>query len=201
MNLNSRKTEYPIDSQFIERWSPRAFSNAEIPESTLMAGFEAARWAPSSSNSQPWRYIYSRRNSPTWNQFTSFLYDGNRVWADKSAALIILISKKEFKAGDKVITSGTFAFDTGSAWMSFALQMFKMGWYTHGMAGIHTDKIMADLKIPEGFIVNAMVAVGKPGNIENLPEALQARETPSHRKPLEELVSHGKFDENWIKTE
>lgn len=197
--MKNRKAEYPIDPEFIERWSPRAFTREEISEQILLTGFEAARWAPSATNSQPWRFIYSRRGSPSWEKFTGFLNEGNRAWASKAAALIVIVSRKDFKMGDKVITSGTHSFDSGAGWMSFALQMHSMGWYTHGMAGILHDKISADFKLNDSFKIEAMVAVGKMGDKNDLPERLQAREEPSNRTPMKLIVSDGQFPEDWSK--
>lgn len=199
--MSTRKSDFPIDSQFTERWSPRAFSQEEISNETLMTGFEAARWSPSSSNSQPWRFLYSRRNTPSWELFNSFLMDGNRVWASKAAALIVILSKKDFKSGDKVSVSGSHSFDTGSAWMSFALEMKKLDWYTHGMAGIFQDKIKAEFKLTDNFTVEAMVAVGKLGDKKQLPDAFQSREEPNTRKPVKTFVNEGQFPSDWFKTE
>lgn len=195
--MNNRKAKYSIDSQFTERWSPRAFTSDEISEEILFSGFEAARWAPSGSNSQPWRFVYSRRGSSSWEKFTGFLNEGNRGWAVKAAALLVIISKKDFKQGDKTIISGTHSFDAGSAWMSFALQMSKMGWMTHGMAGIFYDKIAEEFKLPENYKVEAMIAVGRMGDKKDLPEKLQAREVPSDRVPITSFIGEGHFPSDW----
>lgn len=199
--MSERKTDYPIDSQFTNRWSPRAFSKEEISNETLMTGFEAARWAPSSGNSQPWHFVYSRRGTSSWEQFTQFLVEGNRVWADKAAALIVVLSRKEYKRGDKIIKSDNQSFDTGAAWMSFALELNKLGWYTHGMAGIVNQKIVSELGITEGFNVECMVAVGKIGDKNELPEHLRSRELQSDRKPAKKFVSESIFETEWTKPE
>ncbi len=199
--MNSRKPDYPIDPQFIDRWSPRAFSTEEISDETLMTGFEAARWAPSASNSQPWRFLYARRGSPAWELFNSFMVEANRVWASKAAALVVILSKKDFKSGDKVSFSDTHSFDTGSAWISFALEMKKLGWFTHGMAGISHAKIKSEFQLPDNFTIEAMVAIGKLGDKKSLPEHLQTREEPNARHPVKSFVSDGKFPSEWLKTE
>lgn len=199
--MSNRKPDYPIHPQFIERWSPRAFSNEEISEETLKTGFEASRWAPSASNSQPWRFLYSRRGTASWELFNSFLVEGNRMWASKSSALVIILSKKDFKSGDKVAFSDSHSFDTGSAWMSFALEMNKLGWYTHAMAGIQHALIKSEFKLPDNFTVEAMLAVGKQGDKKTLPDFLQAREEPNARKPVKSFVHEGSFPSDWLKTE
>lgn len=92
----ARRADYAVDKLFIDRWSPRAMSSEELSEPELMALFEAARWAPSSSNNQPWRILYARRNGKHWPLFFDLLGDGNKRWAHKAAALLIFISKETF---------------------------------------------------------------------------------------------------------
>jgi len=94
MNIrNFRQSEYNVNEIFLNRWSPRAMSGEEIDEKTLFQLFEAARWAPSSNNNQPWRFIYARRNTSHWEAFFNLLEEGNKNWADNAAALIVVISK------------------------------------------------------------------------------------------------------------
>ena len=93
---NPRVADYPIDSQFLNRWSPRAYTSADISEETVLTFLEAARWAPSSFNSQPWRFIYARRDTPQWEGLLSLLNDFNRSWAEKASALVIVLSKTTF---------------------------------------------------------------------------------------------------------
>ena len=92
-NINHRAAEYSIDDIFLKRYSPRAMSGENISEEKLMTLFEAARWAPSSSNSQPWRFIYATRDMPEFQNFLSFLMEGNRTWCEKAGTLIVLLSK------------------------------------------------------------------------------------------------------------
>jgi hypothetical protein len=145
--------------------------------------------------------MYSRNGSPSWQQFTSFLVEGNRVWAANASALLVVLSKKDYKSGDSIKISGSHSFDTGSAWMSFTLQLNKMGWFTHGMAGIVTEKIISELKVPENFTVECMVAIGKIGDKKTLPEKLQSREEPNSRRPVKAFISEGKFSAEWTKFE
>lgn len=95
--LKHRKTEHEVDAIFPSRWSPRAMSGEEISEEELMRLFEAAKWAPSSRNNQPWRFVYARKNTPHWEKFYSLLADGNKRWAENSAVLIVIASKKTFE--------------------------------------------------------------------------------------------------------
>lgn len=195
-----RKSRYDIDSLFLERWSPRAFSGEAISEEILLAGFEAARWAPSGGNTQPWRFIYSTHGSASWPVFTEFLMEGNRNWAKNASALVVLLSKKDFLSnGGQIQESSSYSLDAGSAWMSFALEMRKRGWFTHGMAGIFKDKIQRDFEIPGNYNIEMMIAVGKPGDVKSLAPALQAREVMNDRQPLEFMVQEGKFKDDWRK--
>jgi nitroreductase len=197
--MSSRKSKFPISPVFIERWSPRSFTGEEIPAEVLHTGFEAARWAPSSGNSQPWRFIFAKRGSKNWDLFVSFLMEGNRAWAQKASALIIVLSKKDFEWNGKLQPAPAHSFDTGAAWMSLALQLHKSGWATHAMGGIERDKIKQEFKLPENFAIEIMIAVGKPGDKAHLPENFQERETPNDRVALENIVHENGFDESWRK--
>ncbi|HSB96549.1 MAG TPA: nitroreductase family protein, partial [Spongiibacteraceae bacterium] len=99
-SASPRTTEHAIASQFIERWSPRSFTSEALPESTLLTFFEAARWAPSASNHQPWRFIYSLRDSDSWETFIDLLAENNRAWAHRAAALVVIVSKSTAPARD-----------------------------------------------------------------------------------------------------
>ena len=187
-----RIPEHPVDALFPDRWSPRAMSGESIPESELMSLFEAARWAPSSNNNQPWRMLYARRDTPHWPLFLSLLVDANRVWAQHAAALLVFISKTTFDHNGKA--SVTHSFDTGAAWENLALQGWRKGYVVHGMQGFSYARAKTELNIPDGFAVEAMVAIGKPGKREDLPEDLQKREQPNSRKPLAEIICEGPFN-------
>jgi nitroreductase len=182
---------HPVDALFPDRWSPRAMSGESIPESELMILFEAARWAPSSNNNQPWRMLYARRDTPHWPLFLNLLVDANRVWAQYAAALIVFVSKTTFDHNGKA--SITHSFDTGAAWENLALQGWRKGYVVHGMQGFSYTRAKTELQIPDGFAVEAMAAIGKPGKRENMPEDLQKREQPNGRKPLAEIICEGPF--------
>ena len=194
-NPNPRIAEHPIEQHFLERWSPRAFTGEEIPEATLKSLLEAARWAPSSYNAQPWRFVYARRNTPHWDQFLGFLNEFNQSWAKQASALIIVISKTTSlpPSGGAEVPWPTHSFDAGAAWGYLALQASASGWPAHGMVGILKDKIRAELGLPENYAVEAAIAIGKQGDKSLLPEQLQQRELPSPRKPVSEFASEGKF--------
>ena len=185
-----RKPEHDVSEIFLNRWSPRAMSGEEIDEAALFSLLEAARWAPSSNNNQPWRFLYARRNTPPWNTFFSLLSEGNQVWAKNAAVLIVVISKTTFDSGKP---ARTHSYDAGAAWGSLALQGSLDDLVVHGMQGFDYDKAKEILHIPDDYQVEAMIAVGKNGKKEELPAYLQEREVPSNRKPLSVIAMEGTF--------
>jgi nitroreductase len=150
-----------------------------------------ARWAPSSYNNQPWRFLYAMRNTDPWNTFFNLMVEANQMWAKNAAALVVVISKKTFDFNGK--PSITHTFDAGAAWQNIALQGSLRGLVVHGMQGFDYDRAKEVLHISDEFRVEAMVAIGKPGKKEDLPDALQEREFPSDRKKLSEIVIEGGF--------
>ncbi len=192
MNVSDfRKPQQEINEIFLNRWSPRAMSGEEIDETALFSLLEAARWAPSSNNNQPWRFIYAHRNTPHWNTLFDLLAESNQVWAKNAAVLLVVISKTTFDS-DK--PSRTHSYDAGAAWASFALQGSLNDLVVHGMQGFDYDKAKEILHIPDNYQVEAMIAVGKKGRKEELPAYLQEREFPSARKPLSVIAMEGSFE-------
>ena len=196
-SVGPRTSDHEIAPIFLERWSPRAYSGEAIPEEELMRIFEAARWAPSSYNSQPWRFVYARRDTPYWDRLFDLLVPHNQSWVRSASALVILVSNAWMRlpGTDKAVPSPTHSFDTGTASGYFALQAHRMGWFTHGMVGFDRERAFADLNVPEGHTVEAAYAVGRVGDPSQLPEALRARERPSTRLPLTQLAFEGSFRE------
>jgi len=184
-----RKPGHEVSPIFVNRWSPRAMSGEEITREELMRLFEAARWAPSSMNNQPWRFLYAMRNTAHWEKFFGLLIANNQTWCKNAAALMVVISKKTFDFNGK--PARTHSYDTGAAWLSLALQGSFMGLVVHGMQGFDYDRAKTELKVTDEFQVEAMAAIGRPGNKYDLPFALEQREFPSNRKKLEELVFEG----------
>jgi nitroreductase len=192
-----RYSEYKINPLILNRWSPRAMpGDEELSNEESMPIFEAARWAPSSFDIQPWRFIYAKRNTvraEDWNRFLNLLAEANKDWAKNAAVLTVVISKKEFEYNGRVLPSVTHQFDTGAAWENLALEASSRGLVAHTIAGFDYDKARKDLDIPDGYDVMAMIAIGIRGPKENLPPKLQEMESPSDRKPLEEIVMEGHF--------
>ena len=190
MEANHRVSAYNIDPLFLERWSPRAFTNEGLPKETLMTILEAGHWAASSSNAQPWRFIYVLRESAQWKEHVDLLAPGNQEWAQHAAALIFVASATTSKSphSEEEKPSPTHSFDTGAASAYMVLQALKLGWHAHGMAGFDRDRSKVTLKVPEKFAMEAVFAIGKCGPKASLSEELQKRETPSPRKPLGDVV-------------
>src|SRR5262245_56764903 len=192
---NSRSTDYPIDRWFLQRWSPRAFTGAPISEYDLLTILEAARWAPSAFNSQPWRFIYARRDTEHWPKLLGLLTESNQAWAKNASALILLVSKTTVlpRGAEKEVPSWSHSLDAGAAWCSLALQAQRSGWAAQGMVGFDKERVAAELGVPDGYRVEVAIAIGRRGDKSLLPESLQAREQPNDRLPLRELVREGHF--------
>lgn len=186
-----RKSEYPIDTVFLDRWSPRAMSGEALSDAELMTLFEAAHWAPSSGNSQPWRFLYARRDTEHWPLFFELLNEGNRTWCHRAAALLVFISRTTNEKSGRALV--THSYDTGAAWMSLALQGWIKGLVVHGMAGFDYARAKDALHVPDDFTVEAMAAVGRLGPKEELPPQHLSREFPSQRRPVADLVFAGPY--------
>lgn len=187
----ARKADHSIDRIFLDRWSPRAMTGEAISEAELMLLFEAARWAPSSYNNQPWRMLYARRETPHWPLFFNLMGEFNQSWASTAAALVVFISRTHFDFNGA--PSVTHSFDTGAAWENLALQGSLKGLVVHGMQGFDYERARTELNIPEGFQVEAMVAIGKPAHRDSLSDDLREKEAPSERRPLAETICEGPF--------
>ncbi|WP_218054319.1 nitroreductase family protein [Phenylobacterium immobile] len=195
IQLNSRAAHHDIAPFFLERWSPRAFLDEAISEDALMSLFEAARWAPSAGNGQPWRFVYARRGAPAWDGALDALVDSNQIWAKHAAVLIFAISDlKRARPNGELVDNPTSAFDTGAAWGYLALQAHHLGLAAHGMGGFDRNKAAIACGVDQSrFQVLLAIAAGRPGGPDLLPEDLRARETPSGRKPVSDFVFEGKL--------
>ena len=194
-DVSPRQSDYPIDKLFLERWSPRAFTGEEISEHDLLTLLEAARWAPSSYNSQPWRFIYARRGTPHFDKFLSLLVEFNQSWAKTASALIILVSNSTMlpPGKDTPVPSHSHSMDAGAAWASLAFQAHLSGWAAHGMVGFDMERAFAELGVPAGYRVEQAIAIGRRGDKSILPEAMAAREMPSGRLGLAQVAMEGSF--------
>lgn len=185
----NREPDHDITSILYQRWSPRALGR-NMTEDELEALFEAARWAPSSYNKQSWRFMYATYEDEQWEDFVSLLNDFNQSWAEQGFALVLIVSKMTFDHNGE--ESITHSFDTGAAWQNLALEASSRNLAAHGMQGFDYEKAREVLDIPEGFEVEAMVAIGSYEGEDTIDEDLQVE--PNGRKELEEVVTKGEFD-------
>ncbi|KOP65072.1 nitroreductase [Bacillus sp. FJAT-18019] len=185
----ARQPDYPVHAHFVNRWSSRAFDRRIVEDEELYTVLEAARWAPSSSNGQPWRFIVARTEEER-ARFATFIRPGNRVWSDHAPVLVLLISYTLNAHGEP---SGSHAFDAGTAWGTIASQAALLGLNTRAIGGFDHDLARETLQIPEEYVLHAVIALGYRGNISLLPESLKEREVPTGRRSLNELVYEGVF--------
>ncbi len=197
-----RVPNYPVETLFLHRWSPRAFDAEQISESQLMTVLEAARWAPSCFNSQPWRFLYARRDTPQWDTFVGLLNPENQVWAKNASALVFIVSNTLMKnpkrlpdatTDDEWVPSYTHSFDAGAAWAQLGLQSTLAGLRAHGIIGIDMERTRVELNVPDHYRIEAAVAIGRQAPIETLEYDLQKKEHPSVRDPLSVIALEGGF--------
>ncbi len=171
----------------LRRWSPRAFSEREVSSENLKRIFEAARWAASSNNEQPWRFLLGRRGDETYRKIFDSLVEFNQIWAKSAPVLVLSASKKSFTP--KGNPNRHALHDTGAATANLALQATALGMHAHHMAGFDSDHARASFAIPQDYDIGAVTAIGYLGDPDALPAALREREeAPRSRKPLEEIV-------------
>lgn len=194
--IDTRTAEYAVAPLFLERWSPRAFTGAPIPEDDLMTILEAAHWAPSAYNMQPWRFVYAIKGSPEFDRLLGLLVEFNQGWAKDAGALVFIVSKTHSlpPGADEEKPNYSHSFDAGAAWGLLSLQAQMLGYNAHGMTGILFDKIPEALNIPEGYRVEAAAAIGTQADPSTLPEGLRDKEVPSGRRPLAEVTFKGAFE-------
>ena len=188
---SARRPETKVDPQFVERWSQRAISDRPLSAEQVATLFEAARWAPSASNLQPWLFI-SASQPETLAVGRSLLKEANQRWATRAPLLVFVFARKRHPETGAALR--TAAFDTGAAWQSLALQAHKLGLVTRAMGGIHHDQTYGAFGVPaDDFESLVAIAVGHPGALVDLPEDLAAKEVPNQRKSTREFVFEGRY--------
>jgi nitroreductase len=194
MVCNDRTALYPINELFLTRQSAYALTGEAISQAQLMMLFEAARWAPSSYNNQPTRFIYAHRNTPQWKSLFDLMVPANQSWAQHAAVLVVTVSKQTM--GTKNTPSPTHSFEAGAAWMSLVIQAEMMGLVVHGMSGFDYEKAQTALGIPANFTVEIMCAIGKRATQHADPSLLDRDAKPTERKSLETIAAAGQFSFN-----
>jgi nitroreductase len=189
--------DYPIHDLMVRRWSPRAFLPSSVEPEKLRSLFEAARWAPSCFNEQPWRFLVSRReDTGRFREMIGCLTPGNQAWAGAAGALILSVASGQFAHNGR---ANRHAFhDVGLATAQLVLQATALGLGIHQMAGFDRDRARGIWKIPEPFDPVAMVAVGYPGEPEQLSGELAQRErAPRTRRSQSGFVFGGGWESAW----
>jgi nitroreductase len=188
LNAAAAGIQYPLHPLISARKSPRAFTQQPVEPEKVRSVLEAARWAPSASNMQPWQFIVAAKDRPEdYERMLNLLFDGNRTWAAKAPVLILSVAQVTDPASRK---ANKFAFhDVGLATENLALQAVSLGLAVHAMGGFDADRANASFNIPDEFEPVAVIALGYEGGAEFLPQPLLERElAPRVRKPLSEFV-------------
>jgi nitroreductase len=191
-------TDAGVHELIRERWSPRAMSDAPIAAGDLVLLLEAAQWAPSSNNEQPWRFVVADRyrNPEMHARVVSTLAQGNVAWAQRAPVLIVAVAKTAYIRNDAPNRHAFY--DTGAAVVQLALQATSLGLCVHQMGGFSPEQARSALRIPEGYEPVVVVAAGHPGDAAELSDELRARElAPRQRRPLRESVYDGVWGEPW----
>ena len=186
-------TQYPIHDLLKRRWSPRAFSDRRVEPATLRSLLEAARWAPSSSNEQPWNFLVATKDEQAEHgRLLSCLVEGNSLWAQRAPVLMVSVARMSFEEGGEPNRHAYY--DVGQAVADLSVQATALGLMVHQMAGFHPDKVRELYGIPTGFEPVAAMALGYPGDPQSLPEKLKTRESaPRERKPVAQFVFTGRW--------
>ena len=189
------KTDYPIAEILGRRWSPRAFSDRAVEPEKLQSLFEAARWAPSSFNEQPWSFIFAtKQNAEAHARLLGCLVEGNQRWAHLAPVLMVSIAKLNF---DKTGKPNRHAFhDVGLAMGNLVVQATTLGLFVHQMAGFSVEKVRELYGVPEGYEPVAAIAIGYAADVDALPESIREKELGGRsRKPTNSFVFEGKWEE------
>lgn len=191
--VQSSKIEHPVSTLIEKRRSKRAFLDKPVEQEKIRSLFEAARWAPSSMNEQPWSYLYATKDQgELWNKLFDTLMEGNKIWVKDAPLLVLSLARKNFERNDR--ENNTAKYDLGGANAFLSLQATEMGLNVHQMGGFDAQKVRLDFNVPDHYEIGVIMAIGYPGDPEQLPENLKQREVaPRRRKPQDEFVMNEVF--------
>jgi nitroreductase len=191
----STEVEYPVMDLITARRSRRAYAPQPVEPEKIHSLFEAARWAPSSLNEQPWAYIYATKDQPElWNKLFEALNDSNKVWVHQAPLLVLSLARKTLVRNGAI--NGSARYDVGGANVLLSLQATQLGLNVHQMGGYDRQKAIQNLQIPEHYEPVVMLAIGYPGQPDQLPDKLMQREiSPRERYTQEFFVMNKPFGE------
>lgn len=190
---NPAPVEFPVNELIQNRWSPRAFGDKPVSQEVLRSLFEAARWAPSSSNEQPWAYIVATKDdAENFEKSLGALVEFNANWARKAPVLVIAVAQLAFAKNNAPNRNAQY--DVGAASLQLSIEATARGLVVHQMAGFDPETAREAYNIPQGWEPIAAMAIGYPGDASSLPEPLQSREkAPRSRKRIREFVMSGQW--------
>jgi len=186
----ARLPDHPVDPLFPRRWPPRAMSGAPVAREAILSLLEAARWAPSSGNSQPWRSVYAVRDTAPFGAIFESLEQSNRDWCVRAGALVLLAAQV-IRPDGRPAAAAQLA--CGAALMAFALEGTLLGLVVHPMGGFDRERIRLATGIPPGMEPQVVIAVGMPGLMDDLSERNREREHPSPREPVSAWAREGRW--------
>ena len=186
-------TAHPVHDLIATRWSPYGFATRAVDSAVLQSLFEAARWAPSSYNEQPWRYLVATKDdSAEFEKLAACLMDANRAWASAAPVLALGVASMHFARNNK--PNAAALHDLGQAAAYLTLEATARGLFVHQMIGIHPERVRSTYEIPAGYEPLTALAIGHLGDLATLPEAMQERDRATRtRKPLAEIVFQGRW--------
>ncbi|MDH3267686.1 MAG: nitroreductase family protein [Ignavibacteria bacterium] len=189
-------TEYPVIDLIKNRWSPRAFSGIQIENEKIFSILEAARWAPSCFNEQPWNFIlFKKENQKEFSKIVNILSQRNQLWSKNAPLIMLSVAKLNFERNGKFNRHALH--DVGAAVNNLTLQATSMGLFVHQMAGFNSEKAKELFNIPDGYEPVAAIAIGYYGNQDNLPEEfIKSENSKRNRKPIENFAFENKLNNN-----
>jgi len=193
--MQNRTPDHPIHAIFQDRWSPRAFDGQPSPQADLLTVLEAARWAPSAYNYQPWRFGYAHRGDAKGRSVVDWRAPVNAGWAQHASVRVFVLSDTMMHGEDRtqLSASHSHSFDTGAAWAQLALQAGRLGYQARGMAGIDFARTRKHLGVPDRYRVEMAIAIGHPADPQSLPKKLHKGAYENIRRPIDEIAFVGSF--------
>ncbi len=180
MHIKTAKTKFPVLQPVAGRWSPRSFDAKEVSAESLQSLFEAARWSASAMNEQPWRFILGLKGNAGWERLFDCLDEWNQKWAYTAPVLLLAIGHQRYTSGNK--PNAYAAYDTGQAVSTMCIQASSMGLLLHQMGGFSVARAIETFALPEDYTPLTMIALGYPGDPEQLPEPYRSRDLTARER-------------------